>query len=104
LIKKDLCNIIEYYDLESNTCWINSQTEEDAVDITPDSGWSMIWNIMKWVFIILWILVVIFVWMIVLFAIKSKKNRESWEEDSYEDTYEDEPEDETNTEQKEEET
>lgn len=89
LIKKDLCNIIEYYDLESNTCWVDlTQETEEVVDITPKSWWWILKNIMKWIFIVLWIFLLVFIWMIVLFAIKSKKNRESWEEVIEEEDYE----------------
>ncbi len=81
IIKADICDILNYYEIESEACW--------TAKATTVSEWkekSLVKIIFKILLYTVLFLVVAFIWLMLVFVIKAR-NRRKWEED---DEYEDE--------------
>lgn len=77
-IKKNICDILEYYDIQSKACWTLIEVEES----NNDTWSSLFWIILKTILWIVWMLLIIFIWLIVLFARQAKKRQN---QDEYDD-------------------
>jgi hypothetical protein len=76
LIKTDICNLLEYYQIQSEVCG-------DIPSNILESNWtsSSSWSILKVIWTILLVMVILFVIIIWIFVIKAKRAREDEEED-----------------------
>lgn len=80
-ITKEICKIVGYYEISWTSCknpdW---ETPWDTNITGTNDGsdwWSIAKTILKWVLIVVWIIWVIFVGLVIAFAIKAKKKEGS---------------------------
>gem|GEM_PF-5884562 len=85
-IRTSLCTLINYYELPSKTC--GSQDElapgdesEITKDLTSQKSSSLLSKVLRVVLIIVIILALVFGVLIVIFAIKAKKQQQSLSDD-----------------------
>jgi PKD repeat protein len=87
-IKSNLCQIANYYQVTTKTCW-NPDLENSIIQtwdkqIDTQKTTSTVWSkIVKIILVILGVVALVFLWLIVIFAIKAKKEQKQneWEED-----------------------
>lgn len=81
-VQKQVCKIINYYEISGTTC--STATSTDTMPIPTDTeqgGKTILGWVLKRVLIIVWIIWVAFVALVVVFAIKAKKKQESGAEE-----------------------
>lgn len=74
-IQIEVCKIVEYYNISWTTCktadgetiWAGTETP-----ITTES-WSIAKSLFKWILIVVWVIGVVFLALVVVFAVKAKK-------------------------------
>lgn len=77
IIQSDICEILDYYDIQSTLCWTNLEA-----DIEVDSWWSIFSLIFKIIIYVIIFVVFLFVILVAVFAIKAKwQSNEQKEED-----------------------
>lgn len=73
-VKLNICKILNYYEIESKTCWTEQKEE-----IKEENKSTIFWTIFKIFWIIFLILVVVIVVIIVIFAIKARNKQQNVE-------------------------
>lgn len=79
VITRSLCEIIVFYDLPSVSCGTLIALPDDIPVVSVDEWRNVMWVVLRWVLWIVGILLVGFIALIFLFAIKAKMQKKQWD-------------------------